>query len=73
MVIAWDGKRIMHVYEGKDIDKHEGTCTCVGKDETAHDSTVGKDEDGYHSAWGEHVINETEVLLTAALSLMMAC
>ena len=39
VVIAWDGKRIMHVYEGKDIGKHEGTCTCVGKDETAHDST----------------------------------
>ena len=50
MVFAWDGKRIMHVYEGKDIGKHEDTCTCVGKDETAHDSTVGKDEDGYHSA-----------------------
>ena len=50
VVFAWDGKRIMHVYEGKDIGKHEGTCTCVGKNETAHDSTVGKDEDGYHSA-----------------------
>ena len=36
----------MHVYEGRDI----GTCNCGGKDETAHESTVGKDEDGYHSA-----------------------